>query len=179
MHNYVVNSVAKLKLSCTCHSRWCLDVFAVEMLNNGLAFLCWFHSVKKFRLYDNKVWQRIYIQYISLFSEDLADVPGKADSSAGTVGIAENACGDHLAEGLQHALQLLLVHGQGQVGDIQVGRILLLLLQKELKFKICPFSVIWAFYNTTDIWVANECVKTKERKILGIVRVWVLGLEWI
>ncbi len=58
-------------------------------------------------------------------------IPGKAHSSAGAVSVTENASGNGLAEGLQHVLQLLLVHGQRQVGDIQVGGILLLLLNGE------------------------------------------------
>ena len=72
-------------------------------------------------------------------------VPGEAHASAGTVGIPEDARGDDLAEGLQHALQLLFVHGQRQVGDVQVGGVLLLLLKARLRrlrvFRIVEISV--------------------------------------
>lgn len=34
-----------------------------------------------------------------------------------------------MTQGLQHILQLLFIHGHGQVGDVQVGGVLLLLLQ--------------------------------------------------
>ena len=56
-------------------------------------------------------------------------LPGKSHSSAGPVCITQDAGGDGLAEGLQHVLQLLFIHGQGQVGDVQVGGVLLLLLR--------------------------------------------------
>ena len=55
-------------------------------------------------------------------------IPGKADSSAQAVGIPQYPCGDDMTEGLQHVLQLLLIHGQRQVGDVEVGGVLLLLL---------------------------------------------------
>ena len=60
-------------------------------------------------------------------------VPGKAHSSAGAAGVSQDAGGDGLAEGLQHALQLLLLHGDRQVGDVQVGGVLLLLLKPQKK----------------------------------------------
>ena len=55
-------------------------------------------------------------------------LPGEADPPAVPCGVTEDACGDDLAEGLQHGLQLLLVHGHRQVGDVQVGGVLFLLL---------------------------------------------------
>lgn len=58
-------------------------------------------------------------------------IPGESHTSAGTVGVSEDACGDDLTEGLQHAFQLLLIHRERKVGDVQVGGVLLLLLQKE------------------------------------------------
>lgn len=61
--------------------------------------------------------------------------PGEAHTAAGAVGVSEDAGGDDLAEGLEHALQLLLVNGQRQVGDVQVGGVLLLLLQVNKKQK--------------------------------------------
>lgn len=60
----------------------------------------------------------------------LGDPPGKSHAAAGPVGIPQDTCGDDLAEGLEHALQLLLVHGHRQVGDVEVGGVLLLLLQQ-------------------------------------------------
>lgn len=42
-------------------------------------------------------------------------IPGKTHSPAGSVGVTEDASGNGLAEGLQHVLQLLLVHGHRQV----------------------------------------------------------------
>lgn len=45
-------------------------------------------------------------------------LPGKAYTSAGSIGITEDACGNGLAEWLQHVLQFLLVHGQRQIGDV-------------------------------------------------------------
>ncbi|KAG5836214.1 hypothetical protein ANANG_G00252210, partial [Anguilla anguilla] len=45
-------------------------------------------------------------------------LPGEAHAAAGPVGVTENAGGDDLAEGLQHGLQLLLVHGERQPGSL-------------------------------------------------------------
>lgn len=56
-------------------------------------------------------------------------VPCEADPTAGPVGVPQDAGGDHLPEGLQQRLQLLLVHPQRQVGDVEVGGVLLLLLR--------------------------------------------------
>lgn len=58
-------------------------------------------------------------------------VPGEADSSADPIGIPQYPCGDDVTQGLQHVLQLLLVHRHRQVGDVQVGGVLLLLLQGQ------------------------------------------------
>ena len=58
-------------------------------------------------------------------------VPGKADSSAQAIGVPQYPCGNDVTKGLQHVLQLLLVHGHWQVGDVKVGGVLLLLLWKE------------------------------------------------
>ena len=59
--------------------------------------------------------------------------PGESHPAAGPVSVSENAGGNDLTEGLEHALQLLLIHGHWQVGDVQVGGVLLLLLKgKEL-----------------------------------------------
>ena len=58
-------------------------------------------------------------------------VPGEAHAPAGAAGVPEDARGDGLAEGLQHALQLLLLHGERQVGQVQVGGVLLLLLEPQ------------------------------------------------
>lgn len=41
--------------------------------------------------------------------------PCKADPSAGPAGVSQDPGRDDLAKGLQHALQLLLIHGQWQV----------------------------------------------------------------
>lgn len=57
--------------------------------------------------------------------------PGKPHPTAGPVGISEDAGGDDLAKGLEHALQLLLIHWYWQVGDVEVGGVLLLLLRGE------------------------------------------------
>lgn len=65
----------------------------------------------------------------------LCELPGKANATAGATGISEDAGGDDLAEGLQHALQFLLIHRHWQVGDVQVGGILLLLLKMERPFR--------------------------------------------
>ena len=55
-------------------------------------------------------------------------VPGEAHASADPVGVPQDPRGDDVAQGLQHVLQLLLIHGYGEVGDVQVGGVLLLLL---------------------------------------------------
>lgn len=55
-------------------------------------------------------------------------LPGKSHPTAGPIGISEDAGGDDLAEGLEHALQLLFIHRHRQVGDVEVGGVLLLLL---------------------------------------------------
>ena len=74
-------------------------------------------------------------------------LPGKAHSPAGSVGVTEDASGNGLAEGLQHVLQLLLVHGHGQVWDVKVGGVLLLLLNGEkqgedsrMRIRTSPFK---------------------------------------
>lgn len=54
--------------------------------------------------------------------------PGESHPAAGPVGISENAGGNDLSEGLEHAVELLFVHGHWQVGNVQVGGVLLLLL---------------------------------------------------
>lgn len=54
--------------------------------------------------------------------------PGEAHASAAAAVVSEDPRGDDLAEGLQHVVQLLLVHGQRQVGNVQVCGVLLLLL---------------------------------------------------
>ncbi len=60
-----------------------------------------------------------------------ASVPGEADSSADPVGIPQYPRGDDVTQGLQHVLQLLLIHRYWQVGDVKVGGVLLLLLQGQ------------------------------------------------
>lgn len=60
-----------------------------------------------------------------------ADKPGEADPSAVPAVVSEDAGGDDLTERLQHLLQLLLVHRQRQVGQVEVCGILLLLLLTE------------------------------------------------
>ena len=58
-------------------------------------------------------------------------VPGKTNSSADPVGIPQYPCGDDVTQGFQHVLQLLLIHRNWQVGDVQVGGVLLLLLKGQ------------------------------------------------
>lgn len=58
----------------------------------------------------------------------LPPVPSEAHAAAGPVGVPQDAGRDHLPEGLQQRLQLLLVHPRRQVRDVQVGGVLLLLL---------------------------------------------------
>ncbi|TNN74511.1 hypothetical protein EYF80_015291 [Liparis tanakae] len=60
--------------------------------------------------------------------QDSCDRPGEADAPAVAAVVPEDPRGDDLAEGLQHVLQLFLVHREGQVGDVQIGGVLLLLL---------------------------------------------------
>ena len=62
-------------------------------------------------------------------------IPGKTYTPAGSIGVTEDASRNGLAEGLQHVLQLLLVHGHRQVWDVKVGGVLLLLLNGEKKGK--------------------------------------------
>lgn len=57
-----------------------------------------------------------FINVIICHSRPLS--PSKADPSAGPAGVAQDPSGDDLAEGLQHPLQLLLIHGQREVGDV-------------------------------------------------------------
>ncbi len=79
-------------------------------------------------------YYRIFGKPISVGSSIFACVcpfaykPGKADSSAQPIGVPQYPCGNDMTEGLQHVLQLLLIHGQWQVGDVKVGGVLLLLL---------------------------------------------------
>lgn len=56
------------------------------------------------------------------------DRPGEAHASAVAAVISEDPRGDDLAEGLQHILQLFLVHRERQVGNVQICGVLLLLL---------------------------------------------------
>ena len=57
--------------------------------------------------------------------------PGEADPSAGPAVVSEDAGGDDLSKRPQQPLQLLLVYRHRQVGDVQVGGVLLLLLLRE------------------------------------------------
>lgn len=63
-------------------------------------------------------------------SKEEGAAPCEANASACPVSVAEDTGGDHLTEGLQHGLQFLLIHGNGQVGDVQVSGVLFLLLEK-------------------------------------------------
>lgn len=58
----------------------------------------------------------------------ICDRPGEAHSSAVAAVVSEDPCGDDLAKGLQHVVQLFLVHREGQVGNVQICGVLLLLL---------------------------------------------------
>lgn len=126
------------------------------MLDDGFTFLCGLHperkmsrekNVQKSRdilqlvgewppegslhpIHKNTAESKKHLGVLNVFAQPKC-VPGEAHSSAGAVGVTQDASGDGLAEGLQHVLQLLFVHRQGQVGDVQVGRILLLLLQVD------------------------------------------------
>jgi hypothetical protein len=53
----------------------------------------------------------------------------KADAATLAVLIAQNASADHHSELRQHRLEQLLVEAGWQVGDVQISRVLLLLLQ--------------------------------------------------
>ena len=168
------------KRDLTWNSRWSLDIFSIEMLDDGFTFLCWLHPVGKgqsllkpitvFNSCRLQGWrvstctghQRAHSPWLTLqitqiicnlssvcsnfwvflcvtgyFLQSSCSytvtnqaavlihvtkppklVPGKAHPSAGPVGVTEDASGNGLAEGLQHVLQLLLVHGQRQVGDV-------------------------------------------------------------
>lgn len=124
------------------------------------------HTIICQRVYGSAVG--LYFQRILFVQKGRLGSPGKADPSTGAVGVAENACGDDLTEGLQHALQLLLIHGQGQVGDIQVGRVLLLLLQKDIAFEIYCFSSICAFYNAAESSFALKCCVKDAKRTFGL-----------
>lgn len=54
--------------------------------------------------------------------------PGEAHAPTAAAVISEDPRGHHLAKGLQHGVQLLLIHRKRQVGDVQVCGVLLLLL---------------------------------------------------
>lgn len=56
------------------------------------------------------------------------DRPGEAHAPAVATVVSEDPRGDDLSEGLQHVLQLFLVHREGQVGNVQICGVLLLLL---------------------------------------------------
>ena len=55
----------------------------------------------------------------------------ETDASAHSVGVAKNARRDDVAELGEARLEVALRHEGGQVGDVQVGRVLLLLLQTD------------------------------------------------
>jgi len=114
------------------------------MLNYGLAFLCGLHSEiqPKFNLmplvescmHYHKTTQHNFNRGRKppqIITEHR--LPGKSNTAAGPVGISEDASRNDLAKGLQHALQLLLIHRHRQVGDVEVGGVLLLLLCRERK----------------------------------------------
>lgn len=65
------------------------------------------------------------------------DSPGKAHTPAGTVWVPQDPGWDHLTEGLQHILQFLLIHRQGQVGNVQICWVLFLLLVTTGSRNIC------------------------------------------
>ena len=71
-----------------------------------------------------------------------AGIPGEADPSADPVGVPQDARGDDVTERLQHVLQLLLIHGYRQVGDVQVGGVLLLLLWRESAIQILQNGIV-------------------------------------
>lgn len=60
-------------------------------------------------------------------------LPGKTNTTAGTTGITQDPCRNNLSKGLEHIFKFLLIHGQRQVRNVQVGRILFLLLKQNRK----------------------------------------------
>ena len=64
--------------------------------------------------------------------------PGEADTATEAVGFTQNSGGDDGAVVLEHVLQVLLGEVHGQVGNVQVGGVLLLLLQHTQ----CPLFLI-------------------------------------
>lgn len=58
----------------------------------------------------------------------LVILPGKTDASGLHIVVSEDPCGDDLPMLCQELLQLSLVHVGREVGDVQVGGVLLLLL---------------------------------------------------
>lgn len=107
------------------------------MLNYGLTLLCGLHSeAKKVRL-NSRCRNRfaLHVQItLGLLNSDRKASPCKSHATAGPVGVPEDPGGNDLAEGLQHVFQLLLVHGHRQVGDVEVGGVLLLLLHSKIGF---------------------------------------------
>lgn len=69
----------------------------------------------------------------SVPKETAARLPGKANTTAGTTGITQDPCRNNLSEGFEHIFKFLLIHGQRQVRNVQVGRILFLLLKQNRK----------------------------------------------
>lgn len=84
-------------------------------------FLFLLQAVHKSSLYATMDWSSVLYPGTTLS-------PGKSHPAAGPISVSEDAGGNDLAEGLEHALQLLLIHRYWQVGDVEVGGVLLLLL---------------------------------------------------
>jgi len=87
----------------------------------------WYGDVIYHRSFPIKA-ERLICSSFKERKQDYCDRPGEANAPAVAAVVPEDPRGDDLAEGLQHVLQLFLVHREGQVGDVQIGGVLLLLL---------------------------------------------------
>lgn len=90
--------------------------------------------------------------------------PCKAHSSAASTGVPQDACGYDLAKVLQHVLQFLFIHRQRQVGDVQVCRVLFLLLYGEKKRKK---KIVIALYEMLKLHLENKNITFQACKVGG------------
>lgn len=110
------------KISCVkTQATWVLSTTGSQDPSSSVLFLAIFHFLE---------WLS---RATTVPKETAVRLPGKTNTAAGTTGITQDPCRDNLSEGLEHIFKFLLVHGQRQVRNVQVGRILFLLLRQNRK----------------------------------------------
>ena len=142
----------------------------------------WTRSFSKFQLKLVLIWcsliihhHRFVIKAVLLFYKKEhecpsmsipCDRPGEAHAPAVATVVSKDPRGDDLSEGLQHVLQLFLIHWERQVGNVQIcGVLLLLLLTMEGRQKRRVYWMLKCMNQANVCWATDKCSTDRTRCI--------------